>query len=238
MKRLAMFIVMIFMTCPAFSATVFYNAQTETDLPSSGELVTVDGGTVVFVNDGDENYTQFVTDDSNAQKAFYKFNMDSQYNLTDGFIVKFTARVVADNADNNYDRGAITFHASTSDDLGLLFRLQEDAIILNGEGSAGIINSATLDTTEFVDYELIMQGTSYSFFADDVEIMTGSLVTYGSPQHYIRVGDPTTGGGGISDFTYLEVRSLTEPETVVPEPMSIVLLSVALMARLHKRIIK
>ncbi|RJP62036.1 MAG: hypothetical protein C4541_00440 [Candidatus Auribacter fodinae] len=187
---------------------VLYDANLSSQTPSQQSAVwnygTANNGTAYFMNDGQDSFTRIDTHDSLSDNASYGTITSPGLNRTLGYTVNARIRINAMHPSQatNYQRGVCDLFVSSDDDqMGVMVRIRTDGIVINDNTWTTVqsvfFGAGETDTTEFVDYSLHVQGTTYTLKADGTEVLSGSLYTY-SLATQIRVGDSTFGGSGIA----------------------------------------
>lgn len=167
-----------------------------------------------------------------------------------GYTFSFRLRI-AQETNINENRGSFFVKLYSDDEWGTMIYFQPDEIFTSQAdfGSYPRAEATTYTTTSFVDYDVVINGNTYSLYANDSQILTGSLKNYvadlvskgystGYPR--VQVGDSTSGASGIVDIAYMELSGdgVTPPVNPVPEPTTIVLVSLALVGIIRKNRIK
>jgi hypothetical protein len=104
----------------------------------------------------------------------------------------------------------------------------DSPLFTHGEGTVFDTNVG------LVQYDLAIQGDSYSLYAGGSDILNGALRNYSahknqvySMQNFLFFGDDTSSAAGVSELAYIEVL-----DYAVPEPSTVFLLSLgAVMMR-------
>ena len=165
------------------------------------------------------------TGDFSVRAGFWYQNMP-ELNPSTGFTVSFDVQVTDENHDTNNDRAGFSVILLGSDPqgIGIEIAFWEDKIwAQNIDFTPG--EEIAFNTTSMTSYELEISDLSYSLRVDGGPELTGSVRDYPTSRNIIYgmsnvlwLGDDTSRAEGDFGIAYV---------TLVPEPSTLVLLSLA-----------
>lgn len=168
----------------------------------------------------------------------------------DGFSLRFDARVDSESHVSG-DRAGFSVIALASDGWGIELGFWDDSVWAQNDGLQLFTQgeSAAFDTTAaMVTWDLAVVGTSYTLYADDSLVLTGSLRKYEDDvdsaaegnlfdgrhvyflDNFLFLGDNTSSAGGA-----VTLGSIETLDAAVPEPAAAGLLSIGAMGLLIRR---
>lgn len=221
------------------SETVWYTAtlgttpdQQQMDYAhSNGFQVNVSDAEQAFINGA----TQLDTTETMTDYAGYGIDPVNSPTLiaANGFKMTFISQVVADNHTRD-ERSGFSVILLDNDAKGVELGFHTDQIYAregNGANLFEVAETVTFDTTSMTTYELAIQNSTYTLYADGVQILTGAVRDYSDFEpplppipdpyeeaNFIFFGDNTTSASGIVRLWYI---STTEGSVTPATPTSI-----------------
>lgn len=214
----------------AADANVLYDGSTGQTPDQQGWLYSV--GMSVSVSQANTGaFTTFDSRDPKADQAGYARVVDPlmlEMNRVDGFVVRFTVRVVQE-SHTSVDRAGFSVIAIAQDLKGVELAFWENEIWTQQDGSflfeRNPAESVSFNTTtSLTQYELSVKGDGYSLSAAGMPDLEGTVKDY-TPAvlpidpyeipRFLFFGDNTTSGEAAVELSFIEV---------VPEPASLLIL--------------
>ena len=235
------FLILLLTNCAIADSIILYDAELSDQIPSeqssAWNYASTNNGSAYFINDGQDKFTRIDTNESISDNAYFITSSSPGLSRTLGYTVNARIRINEMHPSSNVHRGAIDlFTTSDEDNMGIMVRIRDGGIVINDNNWTTIqsvyFGAGETDTSEFVDYSLHIEGSTYTLSADNVEILSGSLYTY-TLSNRIQIGDSTYGGAGIADLAYVElIRHGIAP---IPEPSTIMLILAGIIGLIHKK---
>ncbi|MFP4140309.1 MAG: PEP-CTERM sorting domain-containing protein, partial [Phycisphaerae bacterium] len=155
----------------------------------------------------------------------------------DGYTVEFDARLISE-SHSSADRAGFSAIALSSDGLGIELGFWEDEVWAQSGADFQHAEGASFDTTaRMVTYQLAVEASGYTLYADGAELLTGSLRDYSahanlvySQSDFLFFGDNTTSAAGS-----VELGPISVLDAAVPEPATMGLLSLGGLVLLLRR---
>lgn len=147
-----------------------------------------------------------------------------------GFVVEFTVRINSESHSSN-DRAGFSVVALSSDaaPLGIELAFWDNEVWAQNAGFTHGESSAVFDTTAgLINYQLLVQGTTYQLLADNLQILSGALRDYtafsGGPplnsgfpynqQNFLFFGDDTSSAQASISLARIAVSLVPEPSAI------------------------
>lgn len=171
------------------------------------------------------------------QYRFYK-TFDFDFDHTAGLTIEFSAQVHSNDSEWEH-RSGFVFYFFAHDSQAIQIYFADDRVFYAGSSSLKQEEYLMNTTAGLVDYRLEVLNNGFSFYADETEILSGSLYDYGfTNTNYLSIGDHTQSASGSATFGSIQVTAdfIEPPAPSVPEPATVVLMISCLMA-LYKKLI-
>ncbi|RJP59102.1 MAG: hypothetical protein C4541_06830 [Candidatus Auribacter fodinae] len=242
MKKIVLILAVVFcVPLNAFAAsTLIYDAAQGSPLGQGWTLSNAAKGTYQVSNG-------LLTYDSTGYPVneFYRFYKALDFDLdhTVGFSIEFSAQVHS-NYTNFDSRSGFVLYFFAHDSQALQIYFATDRIFYNRydptyasvKEEEYFINT----TSALVDYRVEVLNNSFALYANNTEILNGTLYDYGySISNTLYIGDHTQSAYARASFGSILVTSDTipTPPAAIPEPVSVVTLICGL-AGLMRRLIR
>ena len=163
----------------------------------------------------------------------------------DGYTLRFFAQVVSENHSLSSNRAGFSVIALSGDMWGIELGFWDDSIWAQDDTPAAFIRdeSTLFDTTSsVVRYDLAIQNTGYTLYADGAPLLSGLLRSYATyvpndlahhvyhQANFVFLGDNTS-----SASAELLLGDVVVLDAAVPEPATLSLLGAAGMLMLRRR---
>ncbi len=178
------------------------------------------------------------TADSGLQSGYGRTGQT--LNAAAGYVLSFSARLLSESHLNDDRAGFSVIAVSSATSQAIEIGFWADEVWAQGPTFTHA-EGATLDTVSgFIDYDLVLQGSGYELFADDVSVLTGATRDYrsaGGPflpygiANSIFFGDDTTSASASFSLASVELNPV-----LVPEPLGVAVLGVMALGVLTGRL--
>ncbi len=209
---------------PAAAATLSYDAGLGT-LPEAQGWTKSEGGPVApspTVSGG--SLHQGPTSTSGFQ---YWTSFASAFNFATGTVTVDMRLQVISSSFNAYPRGGYTVFMADSQGRFASLYISSGSVFLGNDTEVSVSSIQSFDSTDgFHDYHLVIDGTGSALSIDGNPIVSMALGATGSSPSQVAFGDGTILGNNESLLASFSISGVTL--TVVPEPVSLGLLTVGL----------